>query len=191
MGTAVRIWMYSDLDDTVEAEVTETIAIGGAVYELDLSEEQADAMRADFEHYLCHARKTGKSPHGRAKAKPQTSGGATPRPPRPSEVARKQSPPKKSAKKPDHGYPERNDHRTPDGAPYALQRQYTEMRREIRDWARDPDQKLIDHDNMRAPIPYPVVAQWREAHGFSFDDDLFEQWQARRNGNRQHLAAVQ
>ena len=65
MAQRVRVELEDDLDGGPAAE-TIRFGLGGAEYEIDLSEQNASALRQQFAPYLKRARKTGPGPRRRA-----------------------------------------------------------------------------------------------------------------------------
>lgn len=47
-----KVVLTDDLDETLEASVTEIIGFRGFFYKIDLTEEHAEAMAADFEKWV-------------------------------------------------------------------------------------------------------------------------------------------
>lgn len=74
MATRIVTEMIDDLDGG-NADESITFALDGATYEIDLSEDNASALRKAFERYVSHARRSG----GRLKAS-AGAGKATARP---------------------------------------------------------------------------------------------------------------
>ncbi|MBF6289968.1 Lsr2 family protein [Nocardia farcinica] len=61
MARKVVVRIVDDIDGTTPATETVTFGVDGALYEIDLSDRNAAKLRASFDQWVPHARKTGRT----------------------------------------------------------------------------------------------------------------------------------
>jgi len=61
MGQEVSVRLTDDIDGTTTAAETVTFGLDGVTYAIDLSENNAAALRADIGKYVTHARRATKA----------------------------------------------------------------------------------------------------------------------------------
>ena len=72
MARNVKVELLDDIDGTA-ADQTVTFALDGIQYEIDLSDQNAEALRTEFAGYIQAARRTGGSKHTKTAAAATTT----------------------------------------------------------------------------------------------------------------------
>ncbi|MGW6425108.1 histone-like nucleoid-structuring protein Lsr2 [Nocardia sp. NPDC055053] len=70
MARKVVVNIVDDIDGTTPATETVTFGVDGALYEIDLSETNAAKLRDNFEQWVSHARKTGRTAKSTSRTTP-------------------------------------------------------------------------------------------------------------------------
>lgn len=69
MAQKIEVRHVSDLDERVPADETVRFGLDNSDYEIDLSADQAQEMRQSLERFVKGARRTGRTPAARGRAK--------------------------------------------------------------------------------------------------------------------------
>jgi hypothetical protein len=77
MAQKVQVLLLDDLDGS-EADQTVRFGLDGSSYEIDLSDQNADALREALANYVAHARKVSRGPGVAATRTASAKGGRPP-----------------------------------------------------------------------------------------------------------------
>lgn len=76
MAQKVQVLLLDDIDGSEAAE-TVSFSLDGVAYEIDLSADNARALRDSIAHWVGHARRTGSGRNGSARPSPRRNGAKT------------------------------------------------------------------------------------------------------------------